>query len=316
MLAKVARHATVLLPLHPHRAVEAGYALVMNRRRRRQEQHLEAARATTLAEVEVLAVQKVRLVHAADTREDVGAHGHERARDRVDAHRLCRQRLGGHVDAFEAHAAPSEAIQAADLDEARRRRRLAAPAAALLAAVGVEDQPAGNPGVGTRLERLQHPLEGVGADDAVGVEQDENGRAGRTSADVHAGGEAEIARIDDDPEARVVAGALAQLRETVVARGVVDDDQLHRSVRAQHRAGAIEQKAPGVVVDDDDRDAGRFRHGTAHRATPGREPCGGAAAQATSGGGAESGAVAAAPRALRAGRRIWLARSPPPARAA
>ena len=110
-------------------------------------------------------------------------------------------------------------------------------------------------------QRPDHVLEPRGRDPDVVVQQRQVLAARRPRRQVIRPGEAQIRRVGDDPDARMIS---LQRLARAVGGPVVEDDDLEgarRVVRLGQRAEARLQVGSSVEVDDDDRDLRPlFRH--------------------------------------------------------
>ena len=111
---------------------------------------------------------------------------------------------------------------------------------------------------GARLvfQQVVQPLKSAGLQTCVRVQHQQRVPISKLRGAVHASREAEIDLGADQPNRRKPRGDRTR---TVVARGVVDDDDFNRRL-VHHRGNPLQGELAGVERDDQDRDARRPAH--------------------------------------------------------
>ncbi len=183
-LAIVARHPLVLVPLHSNLPVAAAAALAVRDRDIGKKHHLPALLPEALAPVQILAVEEVALIEQADIIQCLTADEHAGARNGVHLYGAVGQRR---IDLVDAGVALAEQRR-----QGKQWRWFVASAAALFAAILVENAGAAHADIGVCFHESEHSLKRHGINVSIGVKEEAILGGNRCEGAVVGGGEPQV----------------------------------------------------------------------------------------------------------------------------
>ena len=222
MLLEIIATAARLMPFDKKARDIAG-AAIMNDGHIPRVPDFSSAQVHTQTQIQVIAVQKISVVHPPNPHEIISWHHHERATyDRHDA-RFKHDRVREHIKPPEVRVMRKKTVKARHFDECAPRRQKFAPPPSLFATIRVLQSSAYEASVRFFSEYIQHRPKSSSRQIAVRVDKSKIITCGRGGPKIASRGKTQISSRVDQPNAMIRACALFE-RETGIRISSIDHE--------------------------------------------------------------------------------------------